>query len=149
MVQQVAHIAPKRSYAEFSSVYVLSPKISSSGVDRMESQPQWNPVPTNSVFPNNLTDEQYLNHDRIGRLSLLDVGASASYGITRKTNLFAGWGRSIKGANTHLRSLVLTVGVTKSFTARSREEKKSVRALRGIEEGAGLHLREVEITQQD
>ena len=87
----------------------------------------------NNVFPNNLTDEQYLNHDRIGRLSLLDVGASASYGITRKTNLFVGWGRSIAGANTHLRSLVLTVGVTKSFTARSRDEKQLRAALDGIE----------------
>ena len=125
MVQQVAHIAPKRSYAEFQFGYVLSPKIS------VQASTVWshshNGIPfLNNVFPNNLTDEEYLNHDRIGRLSLLDVGASASYGITRKTNLFAGWGRSITGANTHLRSLVLTVGVTRSFTARSREEKESV-----------------------
>jgi len=125
MVQQVAHIAPKRSYAEFQFGYVLSPKIS------VQASTVWshshNGIPfLNSVFPTNLTDEEYLNHDRISRLSLLDVGASASYGITRKTNVFVGWGRSIRGANTHLRSLVLTVGVTKSFTARSREEKKSV-----------------------
>jgi len=125
MVQQVAHIAPKRSYAEFQLGYVLSAKIS------LQASTVWshshNGIPfLNNVFPSNLTEEQYLNHDRIGRQSLLDVGASASYGITRKTNLFVGWGRSIQGVNTHLRSLVLTVGVTKSFTARSREEKKSV-----------------------
>jgi hypothetical protein len=39
--------------------------------------------------------------------------------------LFVGWGHSISGANTHLRSVVLTVGVTRSFTARSNEEKAS------------------------
>ncbi len=125
MTQETAHIAPKRGYAEFQFGYVLSPRIS------VQASTVWSHSHNgilflNSVFPLNLPTEQYLNHDRISRLSLLDVGASASYGITRKTNLFVGWGRSIIGANTHLRSLVLTVGVTKSFTARSGEEKKSV-----------------------
>ncbi len=125
MVEQVAHIAPKRSYAEFQFGYVLSRHVS------IQASTVWNHSHNgidfiNSVFPNNLTDEQYLNHDRISRLNLLDVGSSASYAITQKTNLFVGWGRSIWGTNTHLRALVLTVGVTKSFAARSREEKASV-----------------------
>ena len=77
------------------------------------------------LFPNNLSEEQYLNHDRISRVNLLDVGGSLSYSITRKTNLFVGWGRSIAGTNTHLRGLVLTAGVAKTFTARSRQEKAS------------------------
>jgi len=125
MVEQVAHIAPKRSYAEFQFGYLLSRHLS------VQASTVWshshNGIPfLNSVFPANLTNEQYLNHDRISRLSLLDVGISASYAITPKTNLFVGWGKSIAGANTHLRALVLTVGVTKSFTARSSEEKASV-----------------------
>jgi hypothetical protein len=44
--------------------------------------------------------------------------------VNRKTTLFSGWGRSINGTNTHLRAIVLTVGVTKSFAARSREERE-------------------------
>jgi hypothetical protein len=57
----------------------------------------------NGLFPNNLPEEQYLNHDCISRVNLLDVGASSTYAITRKTNLFVGWGHSINGTNTHLR----------------------------------------------
>ncbi len=125
LVQQVANVAPKRSYAELQFGYVLSRRLS------VQASTVWshshNGIPfLNEVFPNNLTTEEYLNHDRISRLSLLDVGATASYGITRKTNLFVGWGRSLQGASTHLRSLVLTVGVTKNFTVKSSEEKQSV-----------------------
>ena len=65
MVQQAAHIAPKRSYAEFQFGYVLSPRIS------VQASTVWshshNGIPfLDGVFPNNLTDEEYLNHDRIG-----------------------------------------------------------------------------------
>jgi hypothetical protein len=124
MVQQVANVAPKRSYAEFQFGYVLNRHLS------LQVSTVWTHSHNgvrfiNGLFPNNLTDEQYLNHDRISRLSLLDVGASASYGITRKTNVFIGWGRSVSGTNTHLRAIVLTAGVTKTFTARSHEEKVS------------------------
>jgi hypothetical protein len=124
MVQQVANVAPKRSYAEFQFGYVLSRRLS------VQASTVWthsyNGIDfINGLFPGNLTDEQYVNHDRISRVNLLDVGGSASYGITRKTNLFVGWGRSIRGTNTHLRAIVLTAGVTKSFTTRSHEEKAS------------------------
>jgi hypothetical protein len=124
MVQEVAHVAPKRSYAEFQFGYILNRHLS------VQASTVWTHSHNgidyiNGVFPNDLTDEQYLNHDRISRLNLLDVGGSATYAITRKTSLFAGWGRSISGANTHLRAIVLTVGVTKSFAGRSREEKAS------------------------
>jgi hypothetical protein len=125
MVQEVAGVAPKRSYAEFQFGYILSRRLS------LQGSTVWTHSHNgidfiNGLFPNNLTDEQYPNHDRISRLNLLDVGGSASYGITRKTNLFVGWGRSISGTNTHLRAIVLTAGVTKTFAARSREEKASV-----------------------
>jgi len=124
MVQEVANVAPKRSYAEFQLGYVLTRRVS------IQGSTVWTHSHNgidfiNGLFPNNLSEEQYLNHDRISRINLLDVGASASYGITRKTNLFVGWGRSITGTNTHLRDIVLTAGVTTTFTARSREEKES------------------------
>jgi hypothetical protein len=77
----------------------------------------------NGLFPANLSELDYLNHDRISRVNLLDVGGSASYAMTRKTNLFVGWGHSISGTNTHLRGIVLTAGFTRTFTAHSAEEK--------------------------
>jgi hypothetical protein len=124
MVQEVTNVAPKRSYGEFQFGYILSRRLSVQGSTVWSHS--YNGLDfINALFPNNLTEEQYLNHDRISRLSLLDVGASASYAVTRKTNLFVGWGRSITGLNTHLRALVLTAGVTTSFTTRSREEKAS------------------------
>jgi hypothetical protein len=120
MVQQIAGVAPKRSYLEFQLGYVFTRRLfvqgstvynhSHNGIDFI-----------NGVFPNDLTEEQYLNHDRISRINLLDVGASVNYGITRRTNVFFGWGRSIEGTNTHLRDVVLTLGVTKSFSTRGGE----------------------------
>ena len=124
MAQEVANVAPKRSYGELQFSYVLSSKVS------LQASMVWthghNGIDLiNGLFPNNLSEEQYLNHDRISRVNLLDVGGSLSYSINRKTNLFVGWGRSIAGTNTHLRTIVLTAGVTKSFTARARVEKAS------------------------
>lgn len=39
-----------------------------------------------------IPDLPNLNHDRISRLNLLDIGASASYAVNRKTNLVCGLG---------------------------------------------------------
>jgi hypothetical protein len=124
VVQEVAHVTPKRSYAEFQFGYVLSRHVS------VQASTVWTHSHNgidflNGLFPGNLTEEYYLNHDRISKISLLDLGASLSYSINRKTNVFVGWGRSIAGANTHLRAIVLTTGVTRTFTGRTHEEKAS------------------------
>jgi hypothetical protein len=124
MVQNVANVAPKRSYAEFQLGYLLRRHLSVQGSTVWTHS--YNGIDfINGLFPNNLSEIDYLNHDRISRVNLLDLGASGTYAVTRKTNLFVGWGRSIEGTNTHLRAVVLTVGVTKSFVARSSEEKAS------------------------
>ena len=125
MVQEVDHIAPKRSYVESQLGYLLSHRLSVQG--SMVLTHSHNGIDfINGLFPNNLPEDQYLNHDRISRVNLLDVGASSTYSVTRKTNLFVGWGRSITGTNTHLRAIVLTAGISRNFTGRSREEKASV-----------------------
>jgi hypothetical protein len=125
VLQEVDHIAPKRSYLEAQLGYLLSRRLS------VQGSTVWTHSHNgidfiNGLFPNNLPEDQYLNHDRISRINLLDVGASTTYSVTRKTNLFVGWGHSITGTNTHLRAIVLTVGVSRNFTGRSREEKASV-----------------------
>jgi hypothetical protein len=125
MVQEIVHVAPKRSYAEFQVGYILTRHLS------IQGSTVWNHSHNgidfiNGLFPNNLPEEQYRNHDRISRVNLLDVGASSTYALTRKTNLFVGWGHSINGTNAHLRSIVLSIGVTRTFVGRSREEKSSV-----------------------
>jgi hypothetical protein len=124
-VQEIAQIAPKRSYGELQLGYLLTRHFSVQGSTVWTHS--FNGIDfINGLFPDNLSDEDYLNHDRISRVNLLDIGASATYAVTRKTNLFLGWGHSITGTNTHLRDIVLTVGVTASFTGRSHEEQASV-----------------------
>jgi hypothetical protein len=87
-------IAPKRSYAEAQLGYILTRHLSVQGSTVWAHSHNGIDF-INGLFPNNLPEEQYLNHDRISRVNLLDVGASSTYAITRKTNLFVGWGHSI------------------------------------------------------
>jgi hypothetical protein len=125
MAQEVVNIAPKRSYAEAQLGYLLTRHLSIQGSTvRVHSHNGIDFI--NGLFPNNLPEDQYLNHDRISRVGLLDVGASTTYAFKRKTNLFVGWGHSLYGTNTHLRSIVLSAGVTRTFVGRSRDEKASV-----------------------
>jgi hypothetical protein len=119
-----ANVAPKRSYGELQLGYLLNRHISFQG----SSVLTWshNGVDFDyNLFPNNLTDEQYLNHDRIARSRLLDAGGSIAYQVNRSTNLFISVGHSFYGTNTHLRYLVTTVGFTKAFTTRLSRETVS------------------------
>jgi hypothetical protein len=116
-----ANIAPKRSYGELQLGYLLNRRISiqSSGVltwSHNGLEDDYN------LFPNNLTEEQYLNHDRLNRGKLLDVSGSVAYQVNRSTNLFLSAGHSIYGRNGHLRYLVTTVGFTKAFSTRRSAE---------------------------
>lgn len=114
-VEKVANIAPKRSYAEFQLGYILSRRLSLQG-SAVWTHSHNGIEYINGVFPATLTNEQWVNHDRIGRVGLLDGGITANYAVSQSTSLFFGFGRSIQGANTHLRAVVATVGVTKSFS---------------------------------
>src|SRR5262249_25458238 len=120
----VANISPKRSYGEFQLGYLLTRRLSlqiagvwthsHNGIDFIYG-----------LFPNNLSDEQWLNHDRITHTRQLDLGGTANYAINRSTTLFVGYGHSVFGYNAHLRAVVLTVGITKGFATRGGEEKIS------------------------
>jgi hypothetical protein len=128
VAQRVANIAPKRSYAEFQLGYFLTPRLS------VQGSAVWTHTHNGidflyGVFPDNLTDEQWLNHDRISRGKLLDLGGGLAYRLNPSTNVFFAMGHSLYGANGHLRSVVVTVGITKSFTSRFAGEKRSARAL--------------------
>lgn len=123
-----ANIAPKRSYGELQLGYLLSRHITLQGSSALI----WshNGLDFDYVlFPNNLTDEQYLNHDRIGRTKLLDAGGSIAYQINRSTNFFVAASHSFYGTNGHLRYLGVTVGFTKAFTTKLSAENTSPRAV--------------------
>jgi len=118
-----AGIAPKRSYAEAQFGYLLSRRISLQGSSVLLYSHNGIQLDYN-LFPNNLTDDQYLNHDRISQSKLLDASGSIAYQVNRSTNIFLSLGRSFWGANGHLRYLVTTVGFTRAFTTR-REAAES------------------------
>jgi hypothetical protein len=110
-----ANIAPKRSYGELQLGYLLNRRISFQGSSVYTYSHNGIELDYN-LFPNNLTDEQYLNHDRIAQGTLLDAAFSVSYQVNRSTNFFVSAGHSFYGTNGHLRFLVTTVGFTKAFT---------------------------------
>jgi hypothetical protein len=122
-----ANIAPKRSYAELQFGYLLNRRITLQG----SSVLTWSHTGIDfdyNLFPNNLTDEQYLNHDRIARGKLLDTSGSIAYQVNRSTNFFVSVGHSFYGTNAHLRYLVTTVGFTKAFGTKLSAENTSVSA---------------------
>jgi len=121
-VQEIVNVAPKRSYVEFQFGYFLTRRLS------LQGSTVWSHTHNGidfvyGLFPNNLPEEQYLNHDRISRTGLLDLGGSAAWSINRSTSLFFGLGHSVHGTNNHLRAAVVTFGFTKGFTARHSAEK--------------------------
>jgi hypothetical protein len=123
-----ANVAPKRSYGEFQLGYLLNRHFSFQGSSVLTWSHNGIDFDYN-LFPNNLTDEQYLNHDRISRTRLLDAGGSVSYQLTRSTNFFVSVGHSFYGTNGHLRYLVTTVGFTKAFTTKLAAESGSANAV--------------------
>jgi hypothetical protein len=126
--QEVANIAPKRSYAEFQLGYFLTRRLSLQGAAVWTYSHNGNDNDYN-LFPDNLTDEQWLNHDRISRAKLLDLGVSIGYSFNESTNVVVGVGHSIWGANTHLRSMVVSVGFVKAFATKLGNQKPSKTAL--------------------
>jgi hypothetical protein len=119
-----ANVAPKRSYGELQFGYLVSRRFtvqassvllySHNGIDF-----------DYNLFPNNLSDEQYLNHDRIARSRLLDAAGSIAHQANASTNVYVSLGRSLWGINGHLRYLVTTVGFTKVFSTRKAREGES------------------------
>jgi hypothetical protein len=124
-VERVLGISPNRSDVEATLGYFLTPHFSLSGTS------QW--VHTYSgvsfpfgVFHAGLSDEQWLHHDQIGKVSLLDLGGGASYAVKPSWVIFASVARSLEGRNGHFHAAVITVGLSKSFGTRFAAEKASL-----------------------
>jgi hypothetical protein len=116
-----ANVAPKRSYGELQLGYLLNRHITFQGWSALT----WshNGIELDyDLFPGNLTEDQYLNHDRIARGKLLDAGGTVSYQLNRSTIFFLSAGHTFYGANGHLRYLVTTVGFTKAFSTKWSSE---------------------------
>jgi hypothetical protein len=124
------NIAPKRSYGELQLGYLVNRRISIQGASVLTYSHNGIDFDYN-LFPGNLSDVDYLNHDRINRVKMLDAGGTVAYQVNRSTNVFVSIGHSFYGENTHLRYLVATVGFSKSFTTKLSDEKASVLTAQG------------------
>jgi hypothetical protein len=112
-----ANVAPKRSYGELQLGYLLNRHITFQGFSALTWSHTGFDLDYN-LYPGNLTQDQYLNHDRIARSNLLDAGGSVSYQLNRSTIFFLAAGHSFYGTNGHLHYLVTTVGFTKAFSTK-------------------------------
>jgi len=126
--QEVVDIALKRSYAELQFGYFLTRRLSVQAAAVLTYSHNGNENDYN-LFPDNLTDRQWLNHDRISRAKLLDFGANIGYSFNDSTNVVVGVGHSVWGANTHLRAIVVSVGFVKAFSTRLGSNRLSPTAL--------------------
>jgi hypothetical protein len=125
--QKFAGVDLKVSYGEFQLGYLLNRKIVIQGVASGEYSHNgisW----SYALFPNDLTQDQWINHIRASRGKILDAGVSVGYSFNRSTNLVVSAGHSFWGENTHLRYLVTTVGFVKAFTAPWSKEKANAAA---------------------
>jgi hypothetical protein len=128
-VERVLGIAPNRSNLELQLGYFLTPRIS------ILATGQW--MYTHSglelnynLFDVGLSEDQWIHHDQIAKTSLLDLGGGTSLAISPSWQMFLTVARSIEGRNAHLHAAVVTIGVSRSFGARSTVDRGSL-GLRG------------------
>lgn len=107
-------IVPRRSDIEFQMGYFLTPRWSVMALG------SWT-HPHNGIdyilglFPDNLTPGQLLNHDRIARLSSVDLGGGVSFAASKSMDLFASAVTSVRSRNGHALASAVTVGVSWHF----------------------------------
>jgi hypothetical protein len=122
--QEFVKISPKVSYGEFQLGYLLSRRliVQGSAVGFYTHNGLAWPIAT---YPNNFTEEQWLNHVRISQGRQLDAGGSISYEFNRSTQFVLSVGHSFWGENTHMRYVVATVGFVKAFSTPRSAERAS------------------------
>ncbi len=121
-VERVLGIAPNRSNVEFQLGYFLTHRLSllatghgmytHSGVE-LDFR----------LFHAGLPSDQWTHHDQIAKASLFDLGGGTSFAVTPSWQMFLTVAHSIEGRNGHLHAAVVTIGVSRSFAARSTVEK--------------------------
>lgn len=107
-------ILPRRSETEFQVGYFLTPRWSVMALG------SWT-HPHNGIdyifglYPDNLTPGQYLNHDRLGRLSTVDLGGGVSFAASKTMDVFASAVTAVRTRNGHALASAVTIGVSWRF----------------------------------
>jgi hypothetical protein len=126
--QEFVKVSPKVSYGEAQLGYLLARRLivqgSAAGL-YTHNGVDW-PAAT---YPNNLTEDQWLNHVRVSKARQLDAGGSIAYEFNRSTQFVLSLGHTFLGENTHLRYIVATVGFVRAFSTSRSEERASQSAV--------------------
>ena len=124
-VERVLGIAPNRSNVEFQLGYFLTRRLSLLATG--QGMYTHSGLELNfSLFHAGLSGDQWTHHDQIAKASVLDVGGGTSFAITPSWQMFITLAHSVEGRNGHLHAAVATIGVSRSFGARSTVEKASL-----------------------
>ena len=117
LVERTLGIAPNRSDTEFQFGYFLTPRVSLLGLGSWHLTHSGIDY-TYNVFPADLTAEQFLHHDQIGKSNLLDVGGGVALSLSPSLDMSASVMRSIRARNGHAHAAVVAVGLSWSFRTR-------------------------------
>lgn len=121
-VQRILDISPNRSEVQAQFGYFLTPRLSLLGLVQWFHTYRGFDVDFN--LPNaGLDHEEFLHHDQLGKIRLLDAGVGASFALSSKTEMFASWGRSVIGANGHYHTSILSLAISRTFGTKYAEEK--------------------------
>lgn len=116
-------IRPKYSEFALETAYFLGPtfrvfgmasgRYSHSGIDLTRASPQILPF------------EVFVNHDRITREHVLNLGGGAAMSLSDTIDVFGSYTRTVTGRNTHAVNRGIAVGITWSFDMRRTGETTS------------------------
>ena len=116
-VERTLGIAPNRSDTEFQFGYFLTPRVSLLGLGSWHLTHSGIAY-TYQVFPADLTAEQFLHHDQIGKSNILDVGGGAAFSLSPSLDMFASVMHTLRARNGHAHAAVVSVGLSWSFGTR-------------------------------
>ncbi|MFI5178221.1 MAG: hypothetical protein ACHQO8_06650 [Vicinamibacterales bacterium] len=108
--QRIVDISRQRSIVPFEGGYFATPSLRVFGLGSLEVTHGGIDVYTSAR-----ADYQgllYINHDRIQRENMLNVGAGAAYTLSDRTEIVASFTRTVWGINGHAQWGALTVGVS-------------------------------------
>ena len=116
-VERTLGVAPNRSDTEFQFGYFLTPRVSLLGLGSWHLTHSGIDY-TYKVFPADLTAQQFLHHDQIGKSNILDVGGGAAFSLSPSLYVSASVMHSLRVRNGHAHAAVVAVGLSWSFRTR-------------------------------
>jgi len=122
-VQEIANINTDRSNVDLQLGYFLSQRLS------MRAFGAWQRTHEGLELPVPASSPLFVLHDRLQRTHFMRGGGAVAYSLRRSWDVFAFVATSISGKNTHA-PIVVGVGVSRSFSLRSKPENLNIPDLR-------------------